>query len=91
LCSGNCNERRGDIFSLFGARTTAFALFRLSIILSLFAMLQAGVSGFVVGVLFQYFYNRSANSIPEASPVGAVAERERIERVGSVIAPRTSP
>jgi hypothetical protein len=41
-------------------------IFRLTFFISLFSMLQAGISGFVAGALFQYIYSQSSNTISTA-------------------------
>lgn len=70
---------------------TPFVMFRIGLIMSVFSMLQSGISGFVVGILFQHVYSKSQSSFSDVPVVGAYtgheSKSEQTDRVMATHAP----
>jgi MFS family permease len=62
--------------SLVLSELAPFVMLRIGLIMSVFSMLQSGISGFVVGVLFQKVYNKSPRAFPESAVGGAYPGQE---------------
>jgi hypothetical protein len=69
-----------------------FVMFRTGLIMSVFSMLQSGISGFVVGVLFQNVYNKSPRAFPESPMGGAyIGHESKREQTDRVVVAHTAP